>query len=941
MRGSVIALLLGAILGLPYAAFAGTMASSAAANRDYASVTGTVTASNHEALPGAVVKVIPTGQTAATDAHGTYMLARVKPGVYTLRVSYVGFQPYSKLITLTAGKQLSVNVVMDVASVSQQVIVKATQVQGLAEAINEERSSLHILDVLPAKVITSLPNANIADAVGRLPGVTLERDEGEGKYVQIRGTEPRLSNLTIDGIEVPSPEGGVRQVKLDTIPADIVQSVQIYKTLEADQPGDAIGGSVNIVTKTAGDRPTFNVSGLGGFTPIENTVPVGQMAATVGRRFGASKRFGVMLSGSWDYNGRGIDDIEPIPAVQAGPPDFTDMDVRAYQYDRRRYGFAGDLEYRVHHNTHVYLRGLFSEFKDYGDRYDYAIATVQSSNMPSFYTERRLGDFQVADLILGGSHYGQLWNYSWEVSAARSRMGNPINGGEDIDSFNYVPSANTCTYNAAGTTDKWLPQFSQSCFSEVYNPSNLSLNDISDTNHGLAAQVNLQAMVDVGRNYSIGKHPSIFKAGFWMTNAHKFDDSYQVDYLPNNTLLASQFVDNYHNSNYYNGAYRIGPGISWYGIGDYFKAHRTDFTVNPDPTMTTAPPVAGGNSNNFDLVERIPAGYVMNTLDLGWGTLYAGVRIEGTQDNTVSYTPTGPNPGLTQKGKNSYVQALPSASLTVKLPKNSDIRFVYGRGISRPDPQFLTTATSVDQSTFPPTVTIGNPALNPETANDVDVLFEKFLQPLGAIRAGFFYKNLNSPIVNILSGPKPVTGCPQANCYVSQASNAGSAYIAGLELSFEQHFTYLPGLLGGLGLNANYSYTTSQATDVNPGNRTDKPALLRQAPNTWNISPTYDRGRLSVRGGISYNGPNIYQYQYTDGTPGGLKGPGGDLYLFAHLQADAQASFRVKKRWSVIFQGLNLNNEVFGFYQGSPQYFIQREYYQPTYTFGFRFHLNQ
>jgi hypothetical protein len=176
---------------------------------------------------------------------------------------------------------------------------------------------------------------------------------------------------------------------------------------------------------------------------------------------------------------------------------------------------------------------------------------------------------------------------------------------------------------------------------------------------------------------------------------------------------------------------------------------------------------------------------------------------------------------------------------------------------------------------------------------------------------------------------------------VSQASNAGSAYIAGLELSFEQHFTYLPGLLGGLGLNANYSYTTSQATDVNPGNRTDKPALLRQAPNTWNISPTYDRGRLSVRGGISYNGPNIYQYQYTDGTPGGLKGPGGDLYLFAHLQADAQASFRVKKRWSVIFQGLNLNNEVFGFYQGSPQYFIQREYYQPTYTFGFRFHLNQ
>src|SRR5438046_6139365 len=90
----------------------------------------------------------------------------------------------------------------------------------------------------------------MADAIGRLPSVTLERDEGEGKYVQIRGTEPRLSNLTIDGINVPSPEGGVRQVKLDTIPADLVESVEINKTLEANMDGDGIGGSVDLVTKS-------------------------------------------------------------------------------------------------------------------------------------------------------------------------------------------------------------------------------------------------------------------------------------------------------------------------------------------------------------------------------------------------------------------------------------------------------------------------------------------------------------------------------------------------------------------------------------------------------------------------------------------------------------------------------------------------------------------
>jgi TonB-dependent receptor len=133
--------------------------------------------------------------------------------------------------------------------------VYAERVHGEAEAINRERTAENILQVLPAEVITSLPNANVADAIGRLPSVTLERDEGEGKYVQIRGTEPRLSHVTIDGVNVASPESGVRQIKLDVIPSDLVESVEISKTLTANQDGDAIGGSVNLRTKMSGDQP--------------------------------------------------------------------------------------------------------------------------------------------------------------------------------------------------------------------------------------------------------------------------------------------------------------------------------------------------------------------------------------------------------------------------------------------------------------------------------------------------------------------------------------------------------------------------------------------------------------------------------------------------------------------------------------------------------------
>src|SRR5579863_10196951 len=278
-------------------------------------INGTVTDVNQGALPGAKIVMDPENVTVASDSQGRFALSGVTPGTHNITISYVGFSPFTTSVTVVAGQAANVNALLQVASKAQQVLVTASQAHGEAEALNQELSTTNIVDILPAKLITSLPNANIADAVGRLTSVTLERDEGEGKYVQVRGTEPRLSNLTIDGIEVPSPEGGVRQVKLDTIPADLVQSVQVYKTLQADQPGDAIGGSVNIETKMAGNQPTLSLFGLGGFTPIDNTVPVYELGGTAGARLGAEKRLGIMVGGSYDYNGRGINDIEPVPTI--------------------------------------------------------------------------------------------------------------------------------------------------------------------------------------------------------------------------------------------------------------------------------------------------------------------------------------------------------------------------------------------------------------------------------------------------------------------------------------------------------------------------------------------------------------------------------------------------------------------------------------------------
>jgi len=186
----------------------------ASAQERKSTITGHVMDTNHDPLVGARVELQPLGHTAVTDAQGQFTLSEIPPGKYTLTISYVGFKPYSKEVTVAPGAGVTEDAVLGIESVNEQVIVRGERERGEVEALNRELTAENIVQVLPAEVITSLPNTNIADAVGRLPSVSLERDESEGKYVQIRGTEPRLSNVTIDGVHVPSPES-VRNVKLD------------------------------------------------------------------------------------------------------------------------------------------------------------------------------------------------------------------------------------------------------------------------------------------------------------------------------------------------------------------------------------------------------------------------------------------------------------------------------------------------------------------------------------------------------------------------------------------------------------------------------------------------------------------------------------------------------------------------------------------------------
>src|SRR5437773_2620588 len=347
-----------------------------AAQERRGTITGRVMDPSQGVLPGARVELQPTGKSAVSNGHGEFTITDIVPGKYTLSVSYVGFEPFSTEVNVTGEAAARVEAVLQIGKQNEVVTVSGGRERGEVEAINIERTADNIIQVLPNEVITSLPNTNIADAVGRLPSVSLERDEGEGKYVQIRGTEPRLSNVTIDGLHLASPEG-VRNVKLDVIPSDLIDSVEVSKTLSANQEADAIGGSVNLVTKSAHDDPYVSVLAMGGYTPLQTGRWLDQFSATAGQRFGKEKRLGILFGGSFDWNERGIYDIEPSQGFNtlangqtfSGP---NSIDYRDYWYNRTRYGFGGTLDYKLGEFSSVYLRGLFSHFNDFGQDWIYS-----------------------------------------------------------------------------------------------------------------------------------------------------------------------------------------------------------------------------------------------------------------------------------------------------------------------------------------------------------------------------------------------------------------------------------------------------------------------------------------------------------------------------------------------------------------------------------------
>jgi TonB-dependent receptor len=443
-------------------------------------------------------------------------------------------------------------------------------------------------------------------------------------------------------------------------------------------------------------------------------------------------------------------------------------------------------------------------------------------------------------------------------------------------------------------------------------------------------ELDLEGNVSLARHYIAGSHFGSIEAGLKIRSGDKTNKTYEPVSVATGSpaLLYGQVLgDAPKDPNFYFGQYALPPLSDYNKILTFFAANPTAVVLDVDATRARSDP------NNYHTIERIYAGYVMNTISFGKARIETGVRIETTQsrftgyhvafDSNGAYVSTTP-----VSGDNLYANVLPSVNLQYAFTPNTNLRAGYGRGIARPN--FADLPPYIVESDVDQQVSVGNPGLKPTTADNFDLLGEHYLRSVGLIQAGVFYKRLQDPIFPVTS---LVTSGNFSGFTQVQPVNGTTAHIFGFEAAYQQLLTFLPGIMNGFGVSANYSHTVSKA--VVP-ERSDNPALSRQGPNNWNLGVTYDKRRLSTRLGLTHNDAYIYQYNYQTGADLGLKGPNGDIYTYAHTQLDLQGSYRIKGGLKFLASVLNLNNEAFGFYQGSPQYPTQREFYSRTFSFGLR-----
>jgi TonB-dependent receptor len=860
-------------------------------------VAGTVTdAQAGRALPGAPVRIEGTELESVTDLQGRFRIAGVPDGEHTLTVAYLGFEAARQPVSVVNGTPTTVEVRLRLRGFAETVTVQAPILEGQARALNQQQNSVRVVNVVSANQMRAFPDPNAAEVLQRVPGISIERDQGEGRYVLVRGTEARLNSMMVNGERIPSPEGDIRSVALDVIPADLLESIEVSKTLTPDMDADAVGGAVNLVTSQAPDRPRAFLSAAGGYNSISEG-GIGRATGSWAQRFAEGKT-GLVLSGSYMKTNRGSHNFEAV--YDEG--DLDELQNRHYTVDRERWGLNAALDFRLDDGGQIVFRGLYNDYSDH--EYRRRLRERVGNSRIERELKDRLETQRIASVSAAGNHFlSGGWALDYTASFAHAEEKEP-------EAFYTIFRQSKVVF---------APNVSPTSI----DPDNIRANPLNEdfskftlnsqsSDDNFTSDRDWVGALNLSRAFLSDSASGLFKLGAKYRNKGKQRDNATTVYSPSGTFLLNDYADSGFDpaTTIIDGRYVMGPFVD----PSQGRSLIRGFEGERDPEA---------NAANYDATEQVAAGYAMAQLSFGDRlTLVPGVRVEWTDvDYTgyrVEYDDGGDYVGTTpQDGTNSYATWLPGVNLRYRPDSSSNVRAAVTRSLARPNYFDLTPYQLVLDEDL--AIERGNPNLRATTSWNFDLLYERFLPSVGVVSAGVFHKRLNDYIY-FFTEKQDISGDIY---HVREPRNGDAATLTGLEVALQDRLSFLPSPFDGLGLYANYTFSHSEAQF--PGREGSKASLPGQSKHVGNLALIYEKGGFSGRVALNFHGKYISEVGETEA---------GDIYYDNHAQLDLAASQRITKGLRLFAEVNNLTNEPLRYYEGVADRPIQEEYYRWWGTFG-------
>jgi TonB-dependent receptor len=808
----------------------------------------------------------------------------------------------------------------------------------------QEKDSINLINIQPAEALAKYPDFNAAESLARVSGVSLSTDTGEGRFVNIRGIDGNLNGTTFGGVQLlnTQPGGtyfgsGGRAVELDTIPIGSIDQLIVRKTGRPDQEAEGLGGSVDIVPRTAqGIKKPFIEGTLGyGYQPAHNHYGVYRAILAAGTRFGADKAWGIELNGSYHEDHRGFDDVEPAFTDASAPARnnrvLDSVDLRRDNYNRRRFGFGVELRYDPNPQSHYYFRADNAGYTEHVFRY--------------LFNYNNLGvDAAGNDLPIGLARY-----------TAPTAGANISSRDEEETHLNFVTALGghneferfTIDYQGSYTAATYHRYYD-------YNARFTTPNNSFPVSYGFLPNIGLPTLTPSGFNPADPTQFTLSRYQNTTERAHDREWAGRVDITVPVALLGTdetiQFggkvrlrdkIDTNQRSNFAN--VRGIPLTQVQGGGPYTGIYRGLYNIGYAPNIyalrrlivqnPSSYPVSLGTPNVFfNDTENIYAGYLQYSGKVGKFGFLAGFRVENT-DGTYR-SPDLRDGRTVLAGRSNYTKFFPTVQLRYDFTPKLVARATYSTGIGRPGFNQLQNGNNPDFGNG--TVSVGRPALQPTTADNFDVQVQWFLPRSGILSVGAFDKEFDNYIIttlNTVTGAQANTlfGYAAPNAFgptdqvrVSGFGNVKNSYARGLEGSYDQKFTFLPGFLSGFGVYGNVTYVDS-SIGLHPGSKSRLPGT---SVLTWNLAGYYEAHGVQIRLAAQYVSPSIFGV-------GGAQGL--DVYQDTKTQVDLTTTYEVRKGLQVYFQARNLTDAPLRYYEGFQNRPIQREFYDVSYEGGVRF----